>query len=132
MSNGNRTTVLDNGEMLPTTIGVSSGKFYWEVEWDAGSYCGIGIMNSSALISGASGNPQDNTWILQNDGDWWVPSAGSAASMTSYATSDILGFALDFDNNAIWISKNGTWMNSASTAEIEAGTTTNANNVPDG
>ena len=126
MSNGNRTTVLDNGEMLPPTIGVSSGKWYWEVEWDAGSYCGIGVMNSSALISGASGNPQDNTWILQNDGDWWVPNAGSAVSMTSYATSDILGFALDFDNNAIWISKNGTWMNSASTAEIEAGTTTNA------
>ena len=47
-------------------------------------------------------------------------------SGSTYTTGDIIGFYLDFDNDAIWASKNGTLENGASQAEVVAGTTTNA------
>ncbi len=34
--------------------------------------------------------------------------------------------AFDATNGAIWVGKNGTWFNSATQSEIEAGTVTNA------
>jgi len=45
---------------------------------------------------------------------------------TAASTGDIFMVAFDADNGAIWVGKNGTWFNSATQAEIEAGTTTNA------
>jgi hypothetical protein len=46
----------------------------------------------------------------------------------TYTTGDILMVAVDLDSStrAIWFGKNGTWENSATESEIEAGTTTNA------
>jgi hypothetical protein len=46
----------------------------------------------------------------------------------TYTTGDILMVAVDLDSStrAIWLGKNGTWENSATESEIEAGTTTNA------
>ena len=51
----------------------------------------------------------------------------SQSSFGSTASSgDIIMVAFDADNGAIWTGKNGTWFNSATQSEIEAGTTTNA------
>jgi hypothetical protein len=44
----------------------------------------------------------------------------------SGGTGDILMFAYSASANALWTGLNGTWDNSATVAEIEAGTTTNA------
>ena len=44
----------------------------------------------------------------------------------TYTAGDVISCALDLDNMAIWWAKNGTWQDSATEAEIEAGTTTNA------
>jgi len=45
---------------------------------------------------------------------------------TAPSANDILMFAFDADIGAIWVGRNGTWFASATQAEIEAGTTTNA------
>ena len=53
-------------------------------------------------------------------------SSGGSSYGNTFTDGDIIGVALDLDNNAIWFSKNGTWQNSATQTEVENGTTTNS------
>jgi len=125
-SNGNLTTVVPNGYAAAATIAVSSGKWYWEVEFDAGTYTKFGWTNENGTsVPGGAGGVTNFWWI--NSGGSRVYSEGDYVTTgTTYANGDIIGFAVDFTNDAVWVSKNGTWMGSATEAEIEAGTTTNA------
>ena len=52
----------------------------------------------------------------------------------TYTGTDHIGCAYDITNGVIWFSKNGIWQNSATIAEINAGTTTNAawSDIPTG
>ena len=101
------------------TIGVTSGKFYWEAKpTDNGRmYMGVCYPNvmlqlstpfyESTIYSGVSVN---------SDGDIFGRYTGSAidsdASNASIANNDIVGFALDMDNHALYIHKNGTYFES--------------------
>ena len=114
------------------TLGVSSGKYY--IEFTAGSiYDHFGIASLAALqdlvygtsTGGWTGLGGDAYTYYANSGNKRSPSSLSAYGSTFTAT-DVIGMAIDFDNDAIWFSKNGTWQNSATQGEIEAGTTTNA------
>lgn len=112
------------------TIFVDSGKWYWEITMTTGATCTIGIGDNLATLDdgpgNASGADNANSWgYRSNDGD--MINLGSLTSYgNSYTTGDVIGVALDMDTGAIWFSKNGTWQNSATVGEIEAGTTTNA------
>ena len=59
-----------------------------------------------------------------------IDSAGSVNQDAGFSiigySGDIIGVAMDLENGAVWFSKNGTWQNSATQSEIEAGTTTNS------
>jgi|DEB0MinimDraft_3_1074331.scaffolds.fasta_scaffold01180_4 hypothetical protein len=114
------------------TLGVSSGKYY--IEFTAGStFDHFGIASEAALqdlvygtnTGGWTGLGGDAYTYYANSGDKRSPSSLSAYGST-FAATDIIGMAIDFDNDAIWFSKNDTWQNSATQSEIEAGTTTNA------
>ena len=58
-------------------------------------------------------------------------SSETAATAADYGDtytggSDIVSVAVNCDTGTIWFAKNGTWQASATEAEIEGGTTTNA------
>lgn len=50
----------------------------------------------------------------------------AGATVASYTTNDVLGFAIDANTGAVWGEKNGAWQNGATLSEIETGDTTHA------
>lgn len=131
-SNGSKTIVTGNGQYAfnTATLGTSSGKWYWEVEFDAKSgatdYALIGIADGEPASSTEElGSTTTQVGYYANNGNIRNNNVGSAYGNT-YTVGDVIGVALDLDTGAIWFSKNGTWQNSATVGEIEAGTTTNA------
>jgi len=112
---------------LRSTFGVSTGKWYWEVEFDAqqqGAYSIIGI-ESKAPTSATQGVGDttngygyyaDNGNVRTNNGN-----VGGWSGST-YAVGDIVGVALDLDNNKLYFSKNGTFQNSGDPTSGSTGT----------
>ena len=122
-----------------STIGVNSGKWYWEVKWkaqptgstnqvqigiakrvSASSTTWLGSVAYTYGYQGASGHVQNN------DGN----ASGSVA--TTYSVGDIISVAMDLDNNKIHFAKNGTYTNSSNPATNSGGVTiTAANSTPE-
>ena len=122
----------DNGDadwgFCSSSILVASGKWYVEVKY-------VSTDNGSAMI-GIRSTPSnnDNAYIgrLANgvsymangdgDGDKKVAATQSAYATEGYAAGDIIGVALDLDNNKIYFSKNGTFVNSGDPTSGSTGT----------
>ena len=133
-SNGNTTVNFDHGNegFLDSTMGVAASKWYWEVEMDATS----GTLASIQAYAGAGGVQPSSTsgtpGPLQNqaDGYAYFMSSGAIGNNSSetagwgdtFSAGDVLGVALDLDNNKIYFARNGTWMNSGDPTSGATGT----------
>jgi len=129
-SEGNlRALTAGNNGTQNSTFAVSSGKWYWEarnITADSGSVVRlVGIAKEDTNLSTIPYNNSDCYLYYAGTGNKYNGSSASYGDSWG-ADGDIIGVALDMDNGAIWFSKNGTWQNSATAAEIAAGTTTNA------
>ena len=116
MSDGNLTLTTNACEFgSVSSIGASKGKWYCELKWDSGLYAHIGITGDPITLSA---NATPYAGITADSWGWnWggtIQNNGNViATYSSFATSDILGIALDLDNNKLYFSKNGTFQNSA-------------------
>ena len=109
---------------VASTMGVSSGKWYWEYKLTRiGNYAQDGVM--SQLPSGNGFNDIYNTYVgsksggvALNTGEGKIYSADSSTTWFGSANSQgqIIGVALDLDNNKIYYSANGTFGNSSNPA----------------
>ena len=104
---------------LRSTIGVTSGKYYWEAKVISKSKGFYGVCNSTAFdITSASlqsATSYSGLWYYENGPNYYsYNNSTNNTSIASVANNDILGFALDMDNYAFYIHKNGTYMNSGS------------------
>ena len=119
-------TVASGSAYMVGTIGVSSGKWYWEVKavsfTTGADYCAIGV--SSTQITGTSQlGANSNDYGFGNTGT--QNSGGSSSSYgSSYANNDIIGVYLDLDNNKLYFSINGTLQNSGTGISITAAAST--------
>ena len=131
-SNVNNTTnfYTDNATTkgVIATFAPSAGKYYWELKVVlSGPEVEIGVAQGNYTGTNYGGNPAKfNFWQYQEDGRKGLNRGSWASYGNSWTTGDFLSFALDCGTGTIWAAKNGTWQNSATTAEISAGTTTNA------
>jgi hypothetical protein len=85
------------------TIGVTSGKWYWETTYTAstGNFLYVGVGEPS------SGAPR---WLVRGaDGELFGPTAPGSATAIRFASGDVIGIALDADNSKWYIRVNGTW-----------------------
>jgi len=135
LTNGNTrqdTVSVSQNSGSRSTLAVNSGKWYVEAKAFGSAspeFRRIGIlgMDSSTWMTetNASLSAHPEGYAYKSDGN-----KGNNNSEVSYGNSytngDIVGIAFDADNGTIWFSKNGTWQNSATIAEIENGTTTNS------
>ena len=126
LSEGNLKATSDGASDWDSVIGtmfVSSGKYYWEINRDSDP------AGSDRFRTGVA---QDSlpTLIVDDGKDVFGLSEngqihGGGLALTNYGdsttTGDYIGVALDMDRNAIYFSKNGTWMNSASASGIADG-----------
>lgn len=114
-----------------STIGMTSGKFYWEVTTD-GAEALHGICNEDFYYGRSSW-----TFVGANTGSWGYYTntgsryiGGGSQNQTwasrSGSANDIYMFAFDADTGTLWVGANGSWLASATQSEIEAGTTTNS------
>ena len=118
----------DTGGNTPSwgTFLLNSGKWYWEVKITSAGiiYCGVW---QPRYNNGDVDDALNGIVVYRTDGNKQAETAATAASYgDSFTTGDILGIAVDVDTGTIWFSKNGTWQNSVTQSEIEAGTTTNS------
>jgi hypothetical protein len=125
-TNGNLSVSCGNGNQTPAlvTIYPSSGKWYWEVIWSSGSFARIGVQNTNVASADFAADSAGWRWE-NNTGN--IYNGSILATVSTYATGDVLGFCLDLDAGKFYVSKNGTWQNSA---VPESGTGAVATNIP--
>ena len=115
LSNGNTKSVTGtNTAQVLATMGVSTGKWYWEVKATnlPSTYGTIGICPTSPTATGNYISSRANEYMYYSAGNLYY-NGGSTGTYASYTTGDIIGVAMDLDNNRLFFSKNGTWQNSA-------------------
>ena len=104
------------------TIAVTTGKWYYEAKWVSGNFFEAGIVATATM------NDNDDVWsgktgafVYKEDGNIRV-NGSTSASVNSLSTGDIVGVAIDMDNNFVYFSKNGTFQNSGNPASGSSGT----------
>ena len=124
---GNLKSTFDDGganEFALTTFGVSSGKWYAEVKWTSATGTGAtatGILDMAYSGTADPNNAVTNAFGYFGNGNKNV--SGTASSYgNSYTTGDIIGIAIDMDNNKLYFSKNGTFQNSGDPTSGSTGT----------
>ena len=92
-----------NADGIRGTIGVKTGKWYWEI-YNGGGNASPGIAtgdaNSREYIGGDSYG-----WSYFRDGNKYFNSSGTSYG-ASFTSGDVIGIALDMDNNQITFYKN--------------------------
>jgi hypothetical protein len=87
------------------TIGVSSGKWYWEVTATSATVHGFGIATSQVNLNYFLGGDAYG-WMYYYNGTKYNNDVGVSYG-ASYTTNDVIGFALDADAGTITAYKNG-------------------------
>ena len=108
-----------------STIGVSSGKWYWEVKpTQIQNKNAIGVTAAASADAINNHRPGDGSYSagIRSSGDAKLNGSSESGSWDSFTTSDIVGVALDLDNNKLYFSKNGTFMNSGDPTSGSTGT----------
>ena len=117
-TNGNTTSQGTNGSYVNggSTLMMSSGKFYAEMKYVAtsnASRCWIGITEDVAHISLINQDVGEYNVVYRSQtGGSNIEGGGENSYGDTWTTGDIMGIALDLDNNRLFFSKNGTWQNS--------------------
>jgi hypothetical protein len=129
LSEGNTRVDFDNGTSTVyniSTIGVSSGKWYCEIKAvTIPDYAYIGIASRPCIASGNSdalNANQYNYGYAASDGNVKSNNSAGVSYGATYDDGDIIGIALDLDNNKLYFSKNGTFQNSGDPTSGSTGT----------
>jgi hypothetical protein len=124
---GNLKSTFDDGganEFALTTFGVSAGKWYAEVKWPSNTgtaATATGILDMAYTGTDDPNNAVTNAFGYFGSGTKNV--SGTASSYgDSYADNDIIGIAIDMDNNKLYFSKNGTFQDSGDPTSGSTGT----------
>jgi hypothetical protein len=126
-SNGNtriQFSTSGSTNQASSTLAPNSGKYYSEFKIDASGTIVIGITASQDAGGDSFPGRTSQSWgmihtgaVYVNDNTSTYPSYGD-----SFTTGDIIGIAMDLDNNYLYFSKNGTWQNSANPTSGATGT----------
>jgi hypothetical protein len=128
-STGNLTATAPNsGEYYPafSSLGVETGKWYMEYKIGSAGTFHIGICSENdantvfPTTDNYMGESSKSVGISDGNGSYYI--SGSATSYgSSYTSGDIIGLALDMTNKKLYVSKNGTFFNSANPASGSGG-----------
>ena len=104
-----------------STMGISSGKFYWEATAENNSSSALNSLRigiapaSSNILNSYIGSISDGYGYSQSNGNKYNNGSGSSYG-SSLSVGDIVMVAFDADNGKIWWGKNGTWFASGNPA----------------
>jgi len=105
--------VSGNWSTAFSTIAVTQGKWYVEGKSLSTSMMAGVISTDQAhnVINDFQGK-QSRGWGYESTGTLWHNSNPTTSWGSTYTTNDIIGVALDLDNNRLFFSKNGAFQNS--------------------
>ena len=126
--NNNFAEASNTWNMTISTFGSSSAKWYAEFKCN-GDWMIVGVADLNTTNYGVDDrNFASSTDITSygygyynSNGELYTAGSGSSYGNT-YASGDIIGVALDCDNNKLYFSKNGTWQNSGDPTSGSTGT----------
>ena len=127
LSNGNNTFTNGSGanwRVTGSTLGASSGKYYCEIKiTELGGGSQVGVMNLNQLPASLATDLGSAAW------SWSYYHTGnkrhsnnSTSYGATYTTGDIMGIAMDLDNNKLYFHKNGTYQDSGNPTSGSTGT----------
>ena len=117
-SNGNLTSTNSSSahRSVVSSLAVSSGKWYFEGKsvTTGGAYPTFGIFNADAPFdAGTYFTSTANGYGYNSNGAIFNNNGSIVTGLATWTDGDIIGVALDVDNDKIYFSKNGSWQNSA-------------------
>ena len=126
LSNGNLTATNSTStwNSRASTLAASSGKYYaeYKVTSPGTSYHMLGVGTVENIDpSTHAGTGTGTVAIYSANGEKYVENTNTSYG-NSYTTGDIIGIALDLDNNYVYFSKNGTFQNSGDPTSGSSGT----------
>ena len=111
-----------------STIAVTQGKWYVEGKsLNTSMMAGVISTDQAHNVINDFQGKQSRGWGYESTGRLWNNASDTVGWGSTYTTNDIIGVALDLDNNRLFFSKNGTWQNSA-----DPTTSTGAISIPSG
>ena len=113
-----------------STQAASSGKWYYEGIVGSAKNCMIGAcpVSTTARTTNAYLGQESNSTVgfQYSDGNIFFYTGYTTWESGGLATGDIVGFAMDLDNGKAYVSRNGTWFDSANPATNYRGLTVSA------
>ena len=148
LSNGSNTYTTSNYSYnTRSTLGMTSGKFYWEQKVNNATAVKVGLCtsqydpsldtdSSTAHYGGAGGggvyvlmSNSTTTWQFTNSDT--SKNTGSYTNAIASTSSSILMGAVDVDAGKLWVGVDGVWMNSGNPATGANAQITFTNSSPD-
>ena len=127
-SNGNNTIVTPASSLyapVTGTVGLSSGKWYWEVKPTTMVTYNeqlVGISSTQTTANSYQLGYYPNDWgYYANNGNSYNNNSSTSYG-DAYVANDIIGVALDLTNNKLYFAKNNTWQNSGVPTSGSTGT----------
>ena len=113
-SQGNNTIVTDYASPATATVGVATGKWYWECKAVASSGGDFytGVRSTQVTDANAENGYRANDWSYYGPTGNYLNNNTDTSYGNSYTVGDIIGVALDITNSKLYFSKGGVWQNS--------------------
>ena len=128
LSSGNTRALTIAGKYtyIPTTLGMTSGKYYAEIKCTAQSGSQnefmVGITSTSTLATTYELGHYVNDYGYNGVAGNYRTNNENNSYGSSFTTGDIIGIAVDLDNNKLYFSKNGVFQNSGVPTSGSTGT----------
>ena len=105
-------TNSSNRNYVTMTQATKGGKWYLECKFSDGAgngYVGFCDMNNLQMSGTSTLGDKSNEARVNSDGSYEIGNSTTSGWAGSFTDNDILGLALDCDNNRFTLSKNGQW-----------------------
>ena len=123
LSNGDTTYAgASSGTVVKGTLGMLSGKYYAECKILSAAQNMIGVLSIAQAPSTTYVGATAVGWGLFGDGTLYNNASSTSNFSGSFSNNDIMGIALDMDNNKLYFSKNGVFQNSGNPTSGATGT----------
>ena len=116
-----------------STLGFNKGKFYYEAEFESGSYFKLGFVSEDSVTGvghiGQAAIDAGYAWYMNDGGEVRTDDAvvsgwggGDITNISTITTGDIMKVAVDMDNKFAYFGVNNVWAKNADPTSGSSGT----------
>ena len=118
------TNTSSGQRMVASSIAPTTGKWYAECRVTSlgGNYPQVGVLDTSIYTMDTYVGALARGYGYASHGQVYNNAGALTTGLATYTTNDIIGVALDLDNNYVYFSKNGTFINSGVPTSGSSGT----------